>query len=58
MKDPTTYRGWTVTYHPNGPVTGKWNAMLHGVNVHSSTEEGVERAVDRRITEYPKSNGA
>ncbi len=52
-----TYRGWTLSYCASRPVTGIWEADRFGVVVSAGSLEAIKRVVDRRITDYPQSNG-
>jgi len=46
-----TYRGWKITYNINRPVTGKYVAERHGVEICAASRVAIERMVDARIDE-------
>jgi hypothetical protein len=47
--DNSNYKGWTITYDANRPVTGTWRAERYGVGVCHNSLEGVKRLVDAKI---------
>jgi hypothetical protein len=47
------YRGWTLTYNYNQPLTGKYTAERFGVVLSAGNRVGIERLVDQRIRDYP-----
>ena len=48
-----TYRGWHITYSKNRPVTGRYVAESHGVELCAASRVTIERLVDQRIRSYP-----
>jgi hypothetical protein len=45
------YRGWDYGYYPDRPVTGRWAAVRFGVMIGTTTEEGLRRMIDYRVTD-------
>ena len=47
------YRGWTIAFGENLPLTGRWTTVSFGVVMCAGTEEAIKRMIDTRIREYP-----
>jgi hypothetical protein len=48
---PFTYRGWGCGFDPERPVTGRWQAIRHGVSICAGTREALERMIDFKVAE-------
>ncbi len=46
-----SYRGWEIKYNPNSPITGKYTAIRHGVELCAANRATIERMVDNKIKE-------
>lgn len=55
MMKPTIYRGYTITYDPNAPITGKWRAVRFGVGMCANTREMLIRMIDQKLFEQARS---
>lgn len=42
------YRGWTLSHCYERPVTGRWVAVQHGVEICHSDREGLCSMIDQR----------
>ena len=47
----TDYRGWQLWYRPAAPVTGRWGAVQNGVELGTTTPQGVRDMIDHRIAD-------
>lgn len=45
------YRSWKIKYNPNNPITGKYTAIRHGVELCAANRVAIERMVDNKISE-------
>lgn len=45
------YKGFTITYDRNRPVTGTWRAECFGVGMCNSSKESILRMVDTKVWE-------
>jgi hypothetical protein len=45
------YKGWTITFNENRPVTGTWRAERFGVGMCASSLESLQHMIDIRVRE-------
>lgn len=50
LRDRDNYLGWWI--YDNGPdhhpVTGRWDALRHGVHIGHNNAEGLKKMIDQR----------
>jgi hypothetical protein len=52
------YRGWTIAYQLNAPVTGKWRAEWMGVTMSAGTKEALKSMIDQRAKDRADERAA
>lgn len=45
------YNGWQVHYSPAAPVTGRYQAVRHGVEICAGTESEIISMIDQKYRE-------
>jgi hypothetical protein len=48
------YRGWSIYYSANAPVTGKFQAVKFGVSMCANTEEMLVLMINQRQSLTPE----
>lgn len=43
------HNGWTITYDPTAPVTGRWRAVRFGVGMCANDQAMLKRMIDAKI---------
>lgn len=48
LKSGDTYCGWRICESSRRPITGRWTAIRHGVELCASNAEALKRMIDQR----------
>lgn len=56
QKQSYQYKGYTVTFNPSHPESGKWRADRHGCGMNHNNEAGLIRMIDRKVYEAQERN--
>ena len=47
------YRGWVITHHPDGPITGLWRGQYAGVEIGCQDRTRLADMIDLKIKDCP-----